>query len=299
VPVGTSVAFTWPDGDDPTVTRELAGVDESYLNPGAVIDHDGILHMYANAFSSWPGPVQVVHLTSVDGVAWERADDAAVMTSDDVPFTPNGHDVSTGFITGDGTWVLVFTTVSTEPWAIGLATAPGPDGPWTVMPQPVLEGRGADRDEGGGLAWPSVIATDDGYAMYFTALREMGRGGTIAMATSADGLTWTRRDEPILVAETDWELTALDRPRVARTPQGYVMVYTGRTLNDRGVAWSDDGVTWMREGDQPAIRSEDLPASGDSWDAALVYRDGDLTYYLEVGWRRTEIYRATARLPER
>ena len=294
---GTSLAFRWPDGDEPTITRALMGVDESFINPGAVIDHGGSLHMYANAFTAWPGPVQVMHLVSTDGVTWEVASDEPILTSADVPFTPTGHDVSTGFVTDDGTWVLVFTTVSTKPWMIGLATAPGPDGPWTVVGEPVLEGRGAENGEEGGLAWPSVVATDEGYLMYFTAVSRMGRGGTIAMATSSDGLTWTRLDEPALVAEAEWELTSLDRPRVARTPDGYVMVYAGRTLNDRGVAWSDDGITWTRDGDAPAIRKDELPASGDSWDAALVYRDGVLTYYLEVGWTRTEIYRATAPMP--
>lgn len=294
---GSSLVFEWPDGDEPTVAREMTGLDESYINPGAVIDHDGTLHMFANVFTSWPGRVQVMHLTSTDGAAWELTADEPIMTSDDVPFTPSGHDVSTGFVTADGTWVLVFTTVSgVEPWVIGLATAPGPDGPWTIAPEPVLTG-GPETGEEGGLSWPSVVATDDGYAMYFTSVTRPPRGGSIAMATSTDGLTWTRRDEPVLVPEADWELTALDRPRVARTPDGYVMVYAGRTLTDRGVAWSDDGITWTRDGDAPALTADDLPVPNQSWDAALVYRDGVLTYYLEVGWRRTEIYRAVAPLP--
>jgi predicted GH43/DUF377 family glycosyl hydrolase len=294
--------FDWPDGDQPVVTRAMTGIDESYINPGAVIDHDGTLHMYANVFTSWPGTVQIAHLTSTDGAAWTLASEGPVMTSDDVSFTAAGHDVSTGFVTADGTWVLVFTTVTgTEPWVIGLATAPGPDGPWTVLPEPVLEGGGAEADEAGGLTWPSVVATDDGFAMYFTQSRELHRGGTIGMATSPDGMTWTRREEPVLVADAaTWELTALDRPRVVRTDDGYAMLYAARTLTDRGLATSPDGVTWTRVGDAPAISKPDFPVPGDAWDAALVHRDGVLIYYLEIGFATstgTEIYRATAPVP--
>jgi predicted GH43/DUF377 family glycosyl hydrolase len=301
-PGAPTLAFTWPDGEAPAVTREQVGMGESYINPGAVIEHDGTLHMFANLFTAWPGTVKVPHLTSVDGSTWELASDEPVMTSEDVPFTPSGHDVSSGFVTDDGTWVLVFTTVSgSEPWVIGLATAPAPEGPWTVLPEPVLTADGLE-DADGGLTWPSVVRTDDGYAMYFTIASGPHRGGPIGMATSTDGLTWTRRDEPVLTAILEsWELTALDRPRVARVDDGrYVMLYAGRTLTDRGVAWSDDGVTWTRDGEAPAVSKDMYPVPGDAWDAALVHRDGVLSYYLEIGFATstgTEIYRATAPVP--
>jgi predicted GH43/DUF377 family glycosyl hydrolase len=298
-----SVVLSWPDGEAPTVTRELTGSAESYINPGAVIDHGGTLHMFANVFTAWPGSVDVPHLTSMDGATWALASDGPILTTDDIPFAESGHDVSTGFVTDDGTWVLVFMAVSgSEPWVIGLATAPGSNGPWEVQPKPVLTADGLDA-AAGGLTWPSVVATDDGWSMYFTIAEESARGGAIGMATSTDGLTWTRRDEPIFESDAEtWELTSLDRPRVARTDDGrFVMIYAGRTLTDRGVAWSDDGVTWTRDGDVPAIAQVTFPVPGDAWDAALIHRDGELTYYLEIGFASgssgTEIYRATAPVP--
>lgn len=310
--VGASVApsaspplagfFEWPDSDQAAVTRSMTGIDELFINPGAVIDHEGTLHMFPNVFTQWPGTVQVPHLTSSDGATWELAEPDPIMTSDDVPITPDGHDVSSGFVTDDGTWVLVFQTVSSEPAVIGLATASGPDGPWTVLPDAVVTSEGTTADEDGGLTWPSVVRTDDGWAMFFTAADRMHHGGTIAMATSADGLTWTRRAEPVLTPDGgEFELTALDRPRVVRTDDGgYLMVYSGQDLNDRGIATSIDGITWTRNTDNPVLTKAHLPVLGDLWDAALVLRDGVLTYYLEVGFAGnsgTEIYRATAPLP--
>jgi hypothetical protein len=145
-----TVQFTWPDGSEPAVTRSLTGIDEAYINPGAVIDHDGQLHMYANVFTGWPGRVQVPHLVSSDGAAWELAAEKPVLTSDDVPFAEPGMDVSTGFVAEDGTWVLIFETVNYgRPWALGMATAPGPEGPWTVEPEPILAGADGSYDAGG------------------------------------------------------------------------------------------------------------------------------------------------------
>jgi predicted GH43/DUF377 family glycosyl hydrolase len=300
-PAQPATRFTWPDGEQPAVARSMTGLEEAYINPGAVIDQDGTLHMYANLFTDWPGDVRTVHLSSADGATWTLAQEGSVLDSDDVPFARPGFDVSTGFIGPDGTWVLVFETVSiVHPWEIGLATGPGPDGPWTVAEEPVLSGTEAAWDAGG-VAWPSVVPTEDGFAMYYSTYASNPRETVIARATSTDGLTWTKGDGPVLEPAARWERVGLDRPRVVRADDRYVMVYSGSDLTDRGVAFSRDGIAWERDGDAPAITMEGFPVDGRSWDAALVHRDGVLTYYLEIGVATsatgTEIYRATAQLP--
>ena len=299
-PVLPETRFTW-DGAQPAVSREMTGVDEAYINPGAVIADDGTFHMYANLFTDWPGEVQTVHLTSPDGADWTLAQEEPVLDSDDVPFARPGFDVSTGFIAPDGTWVLVFATISiTQPWQIGIATGPGPDGPWTVAPEPVLSGAPGSWDAGG-VAWPSVVPTDDGFAMYYSTFEADPKRTVIARATSSDGLTWTKDENPVLEPHSAWEGTSLDRPRVVRDGDRYVMVYSGSDLTDRGVAFSNDGITWERDGEAPAITMDGFPVDGRSWDAALVERDGVLAYYLEIGTATasigTEIYRATAPVP--
>jgi predicted GH43/DUF377 family glycosyl hydrolase len=302
-PKAPSVTFSFAS-DQPTVTRQMTGIDEAYVNPGAIIEHDGVLHMFANVFTAWPGLVQVPHLTSTDGTSWALASADPVLTTDQIPFGTTGGDVSTGFVTDDGTWVLIFETVSTvEPWVLGRATAPSPEGPWTIDPEPILTpGPDGSIDAGGGLHWPSVVRTDDGYAMYYAAFdKPSGGTGVIAMATSPDGVTWTKRDQPVLSAEMGWEKGSLDRPRVARTADGYAMVYAGSDLTDRGLAFSPDGITWTRDGELPVITQDDFPVDGRCWDAALISRDGGLSYYLEIGTatasRGTQVYLATAALP--
>jgi predicted GH43/DUF377 family glycosyl hydrolase len=295
----TQFAFA---SDQPAVSRQMTGIDEAYINPGAVIEADGVLHMFANVFTAWPGLVQVPHLTSADGRAWMLEPATPVLTSDEVPFGAPGADVSTGFLADDGTWVLVFETVSTsKAWILGRATATAPEGPWTIDPEPILEPGPGGSFDAGGLHWPSVVRTADGYAMYYAGFDAPNGTGVIAMATSGDGISWTRRDEPVLSAELDWEQGSLDRPRVARTADGYAMIYSGADLTDRGLAFSSDGMTWTRDGELPVITQDDFPVDGRSWDAALVYRDGALDYYLEIGTatasRGTQVYLASANLP--
>jgi predicted GH43/DUF377 family glycosyl hydrolase len=289
-------------GPDPVVTRDMANLDESFINPGAVIEHDGRLHMFANVFTSWPGPVSVPHFTSTDGVTWTLAQPKPILTVRDVPQADPGFDVSTGYVAADGTWVLIFETVSiSDPWYLGRITAPGPDGPWTVDPQPLLEPGAAGSLDAGGLHWPSVIRTDAGYLLYYTAFPEPNGAGAIAVATSADGVAWEKRDQPVLVADRDWEFGKLDRPRAVVTDDGIAMVYAGGQLTDRGVATSVDGLTWRKVGDSPAITADSFPVSGGSWDAALLAQGRQLVYYLEIGGGTvstgTLVYRATADLP--
>jgi Predicted glycosylase len=298
-PSAPSLTFAF-DGETPTVTRQTTGLDELYINPGAVIDDGTTLHMFANVFSEWPGHMDVPHLTSADGISWTLDPVEPVLTSEDVAYADPGMDVSTGFLADDGTWVLLFETVSvSDPWSIGRATATSPAGPWTVDPEPILEAGAEGAFDAGGVAWPSVVRLSDGYALYYTAFDRPRAGtGVIAMATSPDGVVWTKRAAPVIVADQDWEHLKLDRPRVTTTPGGLAMVYAGGVLTDRGLAWSEDGVTWTKAPDQPAISRATFPISGQAWDAALVYRDGLLVYYLEIGGMGgTQIYRATADLP--
>jgi hypothetical protein len=267
-----------------------------------VIDDSGVLHMYANSFTAWPGKVSFYHLTSTDGMTWVPASSDPVFTSDDVPFAAPGADVSTGLVTEDGTWVLIISSVSVlEPWVIGRATASGPDGPWTVEPEPILEEGDSGSWDAGGLAWPSVVRTSDGWAMYYAG-RDAPFGGTsaIGMATSIDGKSWMKRADPVLTPDAAWEVGSVDRPRVVATEGGFAMVYAGRQLTDRGLALSNDGVTWQRQGNEPVITRADFPVSGQCWDAALLYGDGTLTYYLEIGGGTpstgTAVFRAIAAL---
>lgn len=292
------VIYRFTFDEDAVLDRAGAGTSDLYINPGAVIEHEGVLHMFPNLFSQWPGRVRVPHLTSSDGSAWTLDETAEPLSSEDIPLADPGIDVSTGFVTDDGTWVLIFETVSSSrPWLLGRATAPSPAGPWTIDPEPIVEPGPAGTFDAGGVQWPSVVRHGDEYLLFYAGFdMPQGGNGSIGLATSLDGVTWAARDEPVFGATERWEGRSVDRPRVAATAGGLVMVYAGRDLTDRGIATSADGTTWSKV-PGPSIERDDFPISARSWDAALLYRDGQLEYFLEIGFETTSIYRATLDWP--
>lgn len=295
-PPAVTQRFTF--GADVVVSPQLAGTEEKYVNPGAVIESGGVLHMFANVFSVWPGPMLVPHFTSTDGIAWVLDTENAPFDSKDFTLANPGMDVSSGFIADDGTWVLIYETVSgTIPWVVGRITGPGPNGPWVIEDTPIVSAGAAGAFDAGGIMWPTVVRVGDRWAMYYAGFdKVVGGRGNIGVAFSDDGVTWTKQDAPVLTPTENWELTSMDRPRVVSTPTGLVMIYTGLDLAKRGLATSTDGIAWTKL-PGPNIEIADHPIQRTSWDSALLYRNGQLEYFLEIGFETTNVYRGTLTWP--
>lgn len=273
----------------------LVEATQRYNNPGVVLVQDGTWHMFSNDFRSWPGIVKVRHYTSSDGVAWEEAT-GTVFTSERSPFgTP--QITLGGFVADDGTWTLYFHTFagSSRPAMIGRATAPAPEGPWTVHEEPVLR----PGEEG---AWddlrvtrPSVVEVGDELLMYYAGEGVDGTTG-VGLARSADGVEWTKHPEPVLVP-AGWE-DHLERPDVVVTDDGFVMIYRGSVGGPMGLATSADGIEWTRVSDQPVF-VEGREVEDSFWQGELTWTPADgLRFYLEAGGgRHTNVYGWSFSLP--
>jgi predicted GH43/DUF377 family glycosyl hydrolase len=285
-------------GKEIVVSPQLAGLTDKYVNPGAVIEAAGVLHMFANVFTDWPGHMTVPHLTSTDGIEWTLDTKHKPFETKDFKLANPGMDVSTGYIADDGTWVLIYQTVSgTNPWVAARITGPGPNGPWTIEDTSILTPGPAGSFDAGGIMWPSVVKVGDRWAMFYAGFDKVLRGkGSIGAAFSDDGLTWTKNAGPVLAATEPWELTSLDRPRVVASPTGLVMLYGGLDLGKRGLATSTDGIAWTKV-PGPNIEVSDHPIDKTSWDCALLYRNGQLEYFLEIGFETTNVYRGTLTWP--
>ncbi|MDR5699477.1 family 43 glycosylhydrolase [Agromyces aerolatus] len=80
----------------------------------------------------------------------------------------------------------------------------------------------------------------------------------IGYATSSDGISWTRRDTPVLSAAPEWEQQSLMCPTVfwSEDEGVYKMWYSGGGWfepNAIGHAVSPDGITWTRVSDAPVF----------------------------------------------
>ncbi|MEO8274244.1 MAG: hypothetical protein ABI620_09275 [Chloroflexota bacterium] len=269
-------------GTAPAIARS-AFPDRGAVLPAAVtVGADGTYHAWVIAFASTPGMQDLHHLTSPDGVAWTEVADASLEGLSAGLGNPGAMPTSV-FADGDG-WVMYHTgTLASERqgWDIWRATAPGPNGPWTRADAPVLRRGPAGAWDSGALDFPSVFATATGYTMVYSGQDSAHPdGGAIGLATSTDGIAWTKHDDPAttdgLGVESDpvarpglcggFDDRAIHQPRIVAQPDRLVMAYAAYTgaLDSRasiGYADSiDGGLTWGCEWPAPALDTTGLPS---------------------------------------
>ncbi len=167
-----------------------------------VIRHNDLIYLFYSGSCQRSGkPAAVGFATSPDGINWTRYAQNPILEPDG-----EGYDamcVSSGVpLVEDDQWVLYYAANSTPCSGpgqhIGRAVADDPAGPWERESTPVLEaGTTGDWDEG--FIMPhAVIHTDAGYVMYFSAGQDylVPLPRLIGMATSPDGIHWTKYDDP-------------------------------------------------------------------------------------------------------
>jgi len=125
-----------------------------------------------------------------------------------------------------------------------------PFGEWRrLSPDPILGPRG-DGFESAGVFNPAVITKDGQIVMLY---RAQDRNGTsrLGYATSSDGVHFTRRSEPILVPEADYERGGgVEDPRLVQIDGTFYLTYTGYNTKDAQLclAVSRDLLHWERQG---------------------------------------------------
>jgi len=157
-------------------------------------------------------------------------------------------------------------TFGALPVVVALSVLPGAQrggttpGRWQRLAQaPVIAPRG-DAWEAAGTFNPAVIEHEGRIVMLY---RAQDRNGTsrLGYASSSDGIAFTRRDEPVLSPETEYELGGgIEDPRLVKFGGTYYLTYTGYNRKDAQLclATSRDLVRWERQG---VI----LPASKGRW----------------------------------
>src|SRR6478609_7241946 len=118
-----------------------------------------------------------------------------------------------------------------------------------VSNEPVLAPQG-DGWEAAGTFNPSVVNHQGSIVMLY---RAQDRTGTsrLGYATSTDGLRFTRRPEPVLSPEADYERDGgVEDPRLTKIGNTYYLTYTAYNKKDAqlALATSADLITWDRKG---------------------------------------------------
>lgn len=152
---------------------------------------------------------------------------------------------------------------------------------WIKHPEPLL-GLGPASDWDDNFIVPyTVIKEGNEYKMWYYAGRYgfpmEGAFPQIGLATSPDGIQWTKYDDPetpgapysnsdpvmVLGESGHWDSERTFEPMVMKTDTGYFMFYTGlkapitNTQKQQiGFAYSTDGIHWNRDENNPIIKDD-------------------------------------------
>src|SRR5216684_484518 len=125
-----------------------------------------------------------------------------------------------------------------------------PFGPWRrVSESPVVSPQGATWESAGTFN-PAVVRHDDKFVMLYRAQDAAGTS-RLGYAESSDGIHFSRRAEPVLSPEADYEKDGgVEDPRLQRFGDTYYLTYTGYNKKDAQLclATSKDLIHWERKG---------------------------------------------------
>lgn len=295
-----TVSFT-PIDDNPVVTIGEEGAwDDVSIRFPYVLYHDGLFHMFYTAYRNSTVPQAIGYASSEDGINWTKYEQNPIFEGSGIGnFDDFGVNRVVVTVEDDGTWVMYYNGQE-EPGVppfgngIGRATAPSPTGPWTRSESPVLETGTLRRWDGGFIFPDSVHKTDEGYVMYYSGAG--GAQGMVGMATSPDGIVWTKYDDPTTTErpfdESDpilragvigeWDSQQAWGAGVIQTENGWEMTYTGgSTVNGIyqahiGFAFSEDGVHWTKYEANPVISIDEHSTL---FTSLLIYEEEYYVYY--------------------
>jgi len=133
----------------------------------------------------------------------------------------------------------------------GLAAATTfPFGEWRRAAEaPVLSPQGTTWESAGTFN-PAVVRHGSKFVMLYRAQDAAGTS-RLGYAESADGIFFTRRAEPVLSPEADYEKDGgVEDPRLQRFGDTYYLTYTGYNKKDAQLclATSQDVIHWERKG---------------------------------------------------
>lgn len=118
-----------------------------------------------------------------------------------------------------------------------------------VSTEPILQPQRSGF-ESAGVFNPAVIMRDGRFVMLYRAQDKNGTS-RLGYADSADGVHFTRRTEPVLSPEADYEKDGgVEDPRLVRIEDKFWLTYTGYNKKDAQlcIATSTDLIHWDRKG---------------------------------------------------
>lgn len=305
------------EGDAPVIRHEDGPAGSVYALPaGAARARDGSYVLMVVWFPADNGPSVRTLARSQDGRRW-TIDKTPILTDLGVGGTDPGPIPAALLDAGDDGWLLfgwADDPLRSPHFSTWGASAPRLGGPWTLNGAHVIEtGRPGTWDsQTAGVR--SVLRTDAGFAAWYEGSPPGSTvRGHIGYASSTDGLTWQKYDDPATttaeLAQSDPVLrtgvcghdtsVALFQPHVERGGDRYDMVFGGfgRSRNEMDLfgAVSSDGIAWTCGTPAALLKTSDIPGSeGIHTFASFPFEDGRIGLLIEsLGPGHSDIWLAT------
>jgi len=223
--------------------------------PFVIFDDSSYKMWYLNIkslASSTESNTSIGYATSKNGLVWQHYSHKPVLTS--TAGTWDAFIIGHGSILKDDTgYKLYYDGRSSNthiPFSIGLATSF--DGiHWKKKPEPILTGTNS-WDYSIGVK--GVLKVKNKYYMYYGS----GPASSIGLATSVDGITWTRyTNNPIINPTEPWEGGGIGYASVIYDEGKFKMVYSNNGYSASfGYAISADGIHWIKDASNPIFAKE-------------------------------------------
>ncbi len=199
------------------------------------------------------------YATSADGKHWTRYGSNPIISP--TSGTPDAGGVEVGSVikTGSG-FRMFYEGFIRNPVTWTALTAVSADGiTWEKSPGTILSPGSAESWDGDDVSVSDVVKCGEVYYLYFTG---RGPAAAIGVATSSDGVTWTKYSgNPILVADESWESGGVCWAEVVAGPGGLEMIYMNVTGTAFGAASSADGLHWVKTRGGPELSTTDVPGA--------------------------------------
>ncbi len=226
------------------------------VSQAQIMFDDGTYKMwFMNLYNNGRGDIG--YAESLDGLSWHVNADGPVLKAGESG-SWDDNSVGMGYVFKDKDYYRFYYAGTREPHTgkrqIGLAVSKnGID--WQKYPEPVLKADEAQHYIGA----HAVIKIGTTYYMYYEASPGKGYKFKIYLATSTDGVHWSRYgNDPVLAPEQPWEGNNIRYPTITRHNNSYRMTYGNNKQNAFGVAYSDDGIHWTKDSNNPVFRLEDV-----------------------------------------
>ncbi len=260
---GTSV---WADYyGNPIFTNYNSPNQPLGVTQGRVLYDNGIYKMwYINVYNSAVGTIG--YAESNDGIHWHYPVNYPVLTHGQAGAWDD-YSVGVGAVIKEGTIYKMYYNGFQDQngeWDIGLAASA--DGiHWTKYLNPILTPNAVENQ----IIVSSVINVNSKYYLYYT-IRNYPYY-SIGVATSSDGINWTKNPaNPVLSPDAVWEGTGIFYPSVIYDAGQFKMVYMNADADGFGFAYSNDGVNWQKDSNNPFFTPKMISSK---WANEIAYPD--------------------------